>query len=107
MTGDPRGGLIAEEKSAVSGSDCPFVAGAAESIVLPLQQLVDPEQKRFALRASALTQLVVRESSSELMIERSLPSSRSAHAAHGAACLETGRAGRSPTGEALPRATTS
>ena len=34
------------------------------------------------------TRLVVRESSIELMIERSLPSSRSAHAAHGAACLD-------------------
>jgi len=83
------------------------VAGSADSIVFPLQQLVDPEQKRFALGASASTQLVVRESSIELMIERSLPSSRAAHAAQGAACLETGRAGWSPTGEALPRATTS
>ena len=33
------------------------------------------------------TRLVVRESSVELMIEHSLPSSRSAHAAHGTACL--------------------
>ena len=34
------------------------------------------------------TRLVVRESSVELMIERSLPSSRCAHAAHGTACLD-------------------
>ena len=48
----------------------------------------DVRYRRLVREGSPATDLVVRESSVELMIERSLPSSRSAHAAHGTACLD-------------------
>ena len=53
-----------------------------------LRELVGPERNCPARRSCPATRLRLRESSIELMIERSLPSSRCAHAAHGAACLD-------------------
>jgi hypothetical protein len=65
----------------------PFVAFGEPSRGLPLRPAGDPEQKSGEAGIGSARWLSLRESSSELMIDRSLASRRSADAAHGPACL--------------------
>jgi hypothetical protein len=82
--------------------DFPFVARAATSPTLLLLPSWMPEEKSESGTQRPIRMPVVREASIELMIERSLPSSRGAHAAHGAACLVRQLAKRS-SGAQSPR----
>ena len=68
-----------------------FVARAATSPTLLLLPSWMPEEKSGSGTQRPIRMPVVREASIELMIERSLSSSRGAHAAHGAACLDRQR----------------
>ena len=84
-------GPVGQPARSPDASRRPYPAATRPALLLSIT--AGSEQTSTHRSGRPATRLVVRESSIELMIERSLPSSRSAHAAHGAACLETAELG--------------
>ena len=78
-TSSPRGSSPSERDARL-----PLVAHGGPGCGLPLRLAVDPEKKSAEARTSEARPLSLREATIELMIDRSLASRRSAHAAHGA-----------------------